>query len=224
MIFSEKQKFLGEVFAGSWPLFSDGAATPCFIGFSGNSPLRSPCYGLFARETISPVARSPPPARVLLCADPPPSRPPTHCALRHLSQYVTQRATIARRARALPLCTFPAITHYVTYRNMCRSGQPLPVARAPSPCAPSQPLRATSLIAICVVAGFHCGARAGRAPYRRSQQVATLPPLAPFHSTASPPAHCALRHLLRYVTYSAWGLRRLCGWNHHMCDNLVMIV
>ena len=112
------EKKLKKVFGGFWPRFWDHAAPPCFIGFSGNSPLRSPCYGLFAGKTISPAARSPPPARVLLCADPPPSRPPTHCALRHLSQYVTQRATIARRARALPLCTFPAIARYVTYRDM----------------------------------------------------------------------------------------------------------
>ena len=51
------EKKLKKVFGGFWPRFWDRAATPCFIGFSGNSPLRSPCYGLFARGTISPVAR-----------------------------------------------------------------------------------------------------------------------------------------------------------------------
>ncbi len=165
------EKKLKKVFGGFWPRFWDHAAPPCFIGFSGNSPLRSPAAACLQGESFRlPRARPRPRAYYLPCADPPPSRPPSHCALRHLSQYVTQRATIARRARALLLCTLPAITRYVTYRNMCRSGLSLWSARGaralpavatscdpPAPralplhCEPSRPLRATLLIAICDV-------------------------------------------------------------------------
>ena len=116
-----------------------------FGEFAPSKPLlRSVCPGNhFARRALAPararitVRRSPTlspshPLRatlpIAICdatgnfcpprVRPPPVHLPSHCALRYLSQYVTQRATSARRACALPLCTFPAIARYVTYRNM----------------------------------------------------------------------------------------------------------
>ena len=117
--FEKKLKKIAPVFGPSKTL-----QPLVLLAFPRIRPPSKPLLRPFAGKIISPAAPSPPRAAHYFPpahpprADPPPSRPPTHCALRHLSQYVTQRATSARRARVLPLCTFPAIARYVTYSNM----------------------------------------------------------------------------------------------------------